>query len=314
MSDDWAQNLANELHKPVRKKFEKRKVYVKGIDDTWAADLVEMGAYSEWNDNIRYLLMVIDVFSKFGWIKALPNKRGITVANAFHEILQKGRKPKKLWIDKGKEFWNKDMMNIMNDYGIKRYSTENEEKSSVVERWNRTIKEKIWKMFSARNEYVYVDKLNEILNEYNNAKHSSIGMTPVEASKKENERKVYAKLYGKELLKKRKPPKFKKGDRVRISKWKAKFEKGFTPNWTEEVFIVKKVIFTKPVTYKLKDLMKEDIDGTFYEKELQKAEQETFRIEDVLETNEKAGKALVKWSGYPDKFNEWIPLKNVKDI
>ena len=154
MSDDWAQNLANELHKPVRKKFEKRKVIVSGIDDTWAADLVEMGKYEEWNEGIRYLLMVIDVFSKYGWIKPLENKEGLTTANAFHEIFSEERVPKKLWVDKGTEFWNKNMMALMNANGVKRYSTENKEKSMVVERWNRTIKEKIWKLFSARNEYV----------------------------------------------------------------------------------------------------------------------------------------------------------------
>ena len=139
-------------------------------------------------------------------------------------------------------------------------------------------------------------------------------MTPVEASKKKNERKVYAKLYGNELLKKRKAPKFAVGDKVRISKWKKTFEKGFTPNWTEEIYIVKEIIFTKPVTYKLKDLMEENVKGSFYEKELQKADQETYRIEEVLEKDEEAGEALVKWKGYPAKFNEWIPLKDLKDI
>ena len=147
MRDDWTQNLANELHKPVKRKFPKRKVFVKGIDDTWAADLVEMGSLSEWNEGIRYLLMVIDVFSKYGWIRTLKNKRGDTVANAFVSIFNEGRTPKKLWIDKGREFWNKNVKEVMDKFGVERYSTQNEEKSSVVERWNRTIKGRIWKMF-----------------------------------------------------------------------------------------------------------------------------------------------------------------------
>ena len=307
MSDDWAQNLAEELHKPVRRKFPKRKVFVKGIDDTWAADLVEMGSFKEWNEGVRYLLMVIDVFSKYGWIRTLKNKRGDTVAEAFKSIFEEGRKPKKLWVDKGKEFWNKDVKAVMDEEGVERYSTENEEKSAVVERWNRTIKERMWKMFSAKNDTTYVDKLGDILVSYNRTKHSSIGMTPAQASRKNNERKVYAKLYEKELWKKRKGPKFKVGDKVRITVKKKSFEKGFTPKWTEEVFVVDKVIFTKPVTYKLKDLMEEEVDGSFYEQELQKTEQENFRIEDVIDRNEKTGEVLVKWSGYPEKFNEWIP-------
>ena len=314
MSNDWAQNLANELHKPVRRKFLKRKVFVKGIDDTWAADLVEMGSLSEWNEGIRYLLMVIDVFSKYGWIRSLKNKRGETVANAFVSIFSEGRTPKKLWINKGREFWNKNVEEVMNKFGVERYSTQNEEKSSVVERWNRTIKGRIWKMFSSRNEMIYVDKLEEILKDYNNTKHSSIGMTPVQASKKLNERKVYAKLYEDELWKKNKLAKFKVGDKVRISKWKKGFEKGFTPNWTEEIFIVKNVSYTKPTTYKLKDLLGDDVEGSFYEQELQRVKQEIFRIDEVLEKDDENGEAYVSWSGYPDKFNEWIPVKDVEQI
>ena len=314
MSDGWAQNLANELHKPVRRKFPKRKVFVKGIDDTWAADLVEMGSLREWNEGVRYLLMVIDVFSKFGWIRTLKNKRGDTVAEAFKSIFKEGRKPKKLWVDKGNEFWNMEVKAVMDENGVERYSTENEEKSAVVERWNRTIKERMWKMFSARNDTTYIDKLEEILVSYNNTKHSSIGMTPVQASKKDNERRVYAKLYEDELWRKRKFPKFKVGDQVRITVKKKNFEKGFTPKWTEEVFVVKKVIYTKPVTYKLKDLLDDEVDGSFYEQELQKTEQKTFRIEEVLERDEKAGKALVAWSGYPEKFDEWIPIKDVENL
>ena len=108
--------------------------------------------------------------------------------------------------------------------------------------------------------------------------------------------------------------KFKVGDEVRITVKKKNFEKGFTPKWTEEVFIVKKVIYTKPVTYKLKDLMDDEVDGSFYEKELQKTEQKTFRIEEVLDRDEKAGKALVAWSSYPEKFDEWIPIKDVENL
>ena len=311
MSKDWAQNLAEELHKPVRKKFPKRKVFVKGIDDTWGADLVEMGSHSKFNEGIRYLLMVIDVFSKFGWIRVLKNKQGETVAKAFNSIFKEGRVPKKLWVDKGKEFWNKNVEEIMDKFGVERYSTQNEEKVSVVERWNRTIKGKLWKLFSARNSMIYSDKLKEILTDYNYTKHSSIGMSPTQASLKKNERKVYAKLYEDELWRRRKLPKFKVGDKVRISKWKTNFEKGFTPNWTEEVFVVKKILHTKPVTYWLKDLLDENVEGSFYEQELQKVDQEIFRIEEVLDEDKESGESYVKWSGYPSKFNEWIPTDDI---
>ena len=150
MSEGWAQNLANELHRPIRRRFPKRKVISYGIDNIWAADLVEMGKFSKWNKGIKYLLMVIDVFSKFGWIHPLKDKRGQTVADAFRSIFPK-RKPKKLWTDKGSEFFNGIMKDLLHKNGVTLYTTENEEKSSVVERWNKTMKERIFRMFSANN-------------------------------------------------------------------------------------------------------------------------------------------------------------------
>ena len=139
MSEGWAQNLANKLHRPIRRRFPKRRVISYGIDNIWAADLVEMGKFSS-KKGIKYLLMVIDVFSKFGWIRPLKDKRGQTVADAFRSIFAK-RKPQKLWTDKGSEFFNGIMKDLLHKNGVTLYTTENEEKSSVVERWNKTMKE-----------------------------------------------------------------------------------------------------------------------------------------------------------------------------
>ena len=151
------------------------------------------------------------------------------------------------------------------------YYTQNEEKSSVVERWNKTMKNKMWKMFSANNNTVYWDKLDKLVDDYNNTYHSSIKMTPTEASLKENEKKVFANLYGDPIYLKPKKPKFSIGDKVRISKYKRRvFDKGYTPNWTEEVFVVDKVMLTKHVTFRIVDLLGEKVEGSFYEKELQK--------------------------------------------
>ena len=195
------------------------------------------------------------------------------------------------------------------------YHTENEEKSSVVERWNKTMKNKMWEMFSANNNTIYWDKLNKLVDDYNNTYHSSIEMTLTEASKKENENKVFANLYGDLIYLKPKNPKFSIGDKVRLSKYKRKvFDKGYTPNWTEEVFIVDKVMLTKPVTYHIVDLLGEKVEGSFYEKELQKAKQQTFRIEKVVRRDNKKKKALVKWKGYSDKFNSWVSFKDLVDF
>ena len=311
MRSDCSQQLAEELHKPITRNFRKRRVKSNGIDKIWAADLVEMQKYSEWNKGIKYLLMVIDVFSKYGWIVPLKDKKTESVSSAFDTIFKKSkRKPHKLWTDKGSEFISKHFKEFLKKISIKLYHTENEEKSSIVERWNETMKNKMWKMFS-----VFWDKLEKLVDDYNNTYHSSIEMTPTEASKKENENKVFANLYGDLIYLKPKNPKFSIGDKVRISKYKRRvFDKGYTPNWTEEVFVVDKVMLTKPVTYHIVDLIGEKVEGSFYEKELQKAKQQTFRIEKVVRRDNKKKKALVKWKGYSDKFNSWVSFKDLVDF
>ena len=308
MSDDWAQQLAEELHKPIIRKFAKRKVVVKGVDEIWAADLVEMQRFSDWNKGIKYLLMVIDVFSKFGWIEPLQNKKGETVAAAFEKIFKSGREPRLLWTDRGKEFYNKNVNQLLAKKNIKLYSTENEEKSSIAERFNRTIKQQMWKMFSANNNTIYFDKIDELLKNYNNSWHRSVKMAPLEASDIKNSNRVFANLYSDEIYKPVKKPKFRIGDRVRISKYKRKlFDKGFTPNWTEEIFVINQILHTKPV-----DLQGEAVTGSFYEPELQKTTQEIFRIEKVIRRERK--RALVKWRGYPARFNSWVPMSELNKL
>ena len=258
--------------------------------------------------------MVLDVFSKYGWIIPLKDKKGETVAEAFKTIFKEGRKPQYLWIDKGKEFYNKHLKDLLEKHKITLYSTENEEKSSFCERWNRTIKTKMWKQFTIQGNTRYLDILPKILKHYNNTKHSSIKMTPVEASNKKNEGVVYFNLYGDmETLKQK--PKFKIGDKVRISKYKRKvFDKGYTENFSEEMFTIDKIQHRNPITYKLKDLRGEEIKGSFYSEELLKAKQEVFRIDKVIRRDYKKKQALVKWKGYSDDFNSWIPFRDLKDV
>ncbi|PFX12740.1 putative uncharacterized transposon-derived protein F54H12.3 [Stylophora pistillata] len=261
---------------------------------------------------------VINTKQKLGWIVPLKNKKGESVAAGFKQIFAEGRVPKKMWTDKGSEYYNQSVKDLFKGKGVELYSTENEKKSSVCERWNRTIKTKMWKQFTIQNNTVYTDILPKILEKYNNTKHRSIGMTPVEASKKKNENAVYLKLYGDKLEvdTQRGKPKFAVGNHVRISKFKRKlFDKGHTPNWSEEIFVVDEVQYTEPITYKLKDLLGEEIKGTFYEQEMLKAKQSLsglFRIEKVI--RKKGKQALVKWSGYPEKFNSWVNVSELQKL
>ena len=273
-----------------------------------------MQQFSKWNKGFRYLLMVLDVFSKYGWIVPLKDKKGETVVEAFKSIFKDGRKPQYIWTDKGKEYYNKHVKELLDKNGITLYSTENEEKSSVCERWNRTIKTKMWKQFTVQGNTVYLDMLPKLVKQYNNTKHSSIKMTPTEASKKKNQGIVYFNLYGNSEQVSSKP-KFNVGDKVRISKYKRNvFDKGYTPNWTEELFTIDKIQYTNPITYKIKDLNDEEIKGTFYKEELLKAKQEVFRIEKVIRRDYKKKQALVKWKGYSNDFNSWIPMKDLEKI
>ena len=265
-----------------------------------------MKKLSDYNDDVTFLLLVIDIFSKYGWVIPLKDKKGKTVAEALKNIFEE-RKPEKLWTDKGTEFYNKDVKKL-----LEIYSTENEEKSSIVERWIRTMKEKIWKYFTDNNTYTYIDVLPELVEDYNNTVHSSIKMTPIEASKKKNEFTVWRNLYPDRLKIHELTPKFSVGDEVRISKKKKTYEKGYTTRWTEEIFTITKIQNTNPVTYKLADLQGEEIKGTFYEPELQKTEQQVFRIEKIIKKEK--GKSLVKWKGYRDKFNSWVDNKDLIDL
>jgi len=128
---NWQEKLADKLHKPIKRNFARRRVIVNHIDEIWCSDLVEMQQFSKWNKGYRCLLMVLDVFSKYGWIVALKDKKGETVTQAFETIFKEVRKPEYLWTDKGKEYYNKHFKNLLDKNKITLYSTKNEEKSSV---------------------------------------------------------------------------------------------------------------------------------------------------------------------------------------
>ena len=181
------------------------------------------------------------------------------------------------------------------------YSTNNEGKSVVAERFIRTLKSKIYKYMTSISKNVYIDKLNAIVKKYNNTYHTTIKMKPIDV--KDN---TYIKT-NKEIN--YKDHKFKVGDYVRISKYKNIFAKEYMPNWSEEVFVIDRIKNTVPWTYVINDLKGEEITGTFYENELQKSNQKEFRIEKVFK--QKGDKLYVKWKGYDNSFNSWI---NKNDI
>ena len=298
--------LSKELHKPKRKNYVRRKIIVNHIDEIFAADLVEMQKFSKINKGYRYLLTCIDIFSKYAFAIPLKDKKGITIKNALQKIFNK-RKPKFLWTDNGKEFYNNQVNDLLEKNNIKLYSTNNSEiKSSVIERFNRTFKNMMYKKFTENNNTIFYNIIDKLVNEYNNKYHRTIKMTPVEASKKINENKI-KQIYNFE--KTNKIAKFKIGDHVRISLNKNIFEKSYETNWTEEIFVIYDIKYSNVPYYYLKDLNDEKLDGTFYEQELQKTNLTLYVIEKIIKT--KNDKLFVKWRGYNNSFNSWINKKDV---
>ena len=313
----WTNTLADELHKPVRTNFPKRYVFVRNVDDIWGADLIDMRALSKVNDDFKYVVMVIDVFSKYGWAVPIKYKTGEEVRNALESIFKKAT-PHKIWSDDGNEFYNVKVKRLLQKHNISIYSTGNEEKCSVIERWNRTIKGQLWKYFTANGTHKYIDILQPLIDKYNTTKHRSIGFTPSDARKPANYQQVFHNLYYKKVKENLKTPKFVVGDKVRLAVKKDKFEKAYIINWSDRVYTIQKVLNTIPHTYIVQDERGKRHKGTFYEQELQANHDQRFRIEKILRYKTEKGKryALVKWIGYDSSYNSWEPvdgLINLKD-
>ena len=301
------------MHKPVRRKFLRRRTIVGGIDHQWQADLIDVRTLKKDNDGYVFLLTCIDVLSKYAWVVPLKDKSGTSLVKAFQQIFAEGRKPLKLQTDKGTEFKNRLVQKLLRDLNIDFFTTENDDiKAAVVERFNRTLKERLWRYFTKTNSTRYLDVLPDLVNAYNNSFHRSIQRAPAEVNTK-NQEDVWYQLYGggRGGGGKQKPSKLKAGDRVRISKTRRVFKKGYLPSWTRELFTVHTINNTYPVTYTIKDDHGEVLKGTFYEQELQKVgAKDEYQIEAVLDqrVNKKGQREyLVKWLGYDPSFNQWIP-------
>ena len=172
--------LADELHKPIIQKFNKRKMYSSFKDNIWGVDLADMQLLSKFNKGFRFLLCVIDIFNKYAWVIPLKDKKGISIVNAFQIIFKKSnRKPNKIWVDKESEFYNSSFKKLLKD-DIEMYSTNNEGKSDIAERFIRALKNKIYKYMASISKNVFIDKLDDIVKKYNNNYDTSIKMKPVD--------------------------------------------------------------------------------------------------------------------------------------
>ena len=298
-------DVVNELHKPARKKFKRRRVLIKGLNDLWQADLVEMIPYAKLNRGFRYILVVINVFSKFAWVQPVKRKTGEDVTSAMKNILSQIKyPPKNLQTDMGKEFFNKNFKQLMEKYNINHYSTFSSLKASIVERLNRTLKNLMWKAFSLQGTYKWLNILNDIVLKYNNTKHRSTGFKPLDINKSNEKQVLQASFNNIKIVDPSISP-FKIGDFVRISKHREAFQKGYTPNWSNEIFQIREIKSTNPRTFLLKDDKHENILGNFYKEELQKVKHPNiYLVEKIL--RKKGNMAYVKWLGMDKSHNAWI--------
>lgn len=303
-------DIVNEIHKPARIHFKRRKVIVKGLNEHFQADLVEMQPYAKINKGYRYIFIVIDVFSKYVWAVPLKSKSGKDVTEAMKKILVTDKRiPIHLQTDNGKEFYNSDFQKLMKTYNINHYSTYSTKKCSVVERVNRTIKSMMYKEFSINGSFRWYNLLDGLIKKYNENKHRTIGMKPIDVNKG-NEKMLLKSVYNYPTITYSQLPKFKINEHVRISKYRGVFDKGYTPNWSNEIFTISKINYSKPITYLLKDAQEQSIEGCFYTEELQKVKHpDVYLVEKVL--RKKGNKAYVKWLGFDTSHNSWINKNSI---
>ena len=322
--EQYMKAIADEIHRPVKKKFPRRKVHASGPDQVWSMDLVEMIEWKDDNDGEKYMLTVVDVFTRYAWAKPMLSKSAIDTFAAFIAIVEEsGRKPQKIWVDQGKEFHNSVFKKWMAKNDCIMYSTFGESKSVIVERFNKTLKTKMWHYFTEANTRRWIDELPAFMKWYNTRVHSTIKTSPMEASKAKNFAKVNAIINPALVSTKggERKPIYSVGDIVRVSRVKGVFEKGYLPNYSREVFTIVEVQVPfdpkEPITYKLQDQSGEVLQGSFYTEELGPVKYpDVLLVETVLKEKKIKGEKyyLVKFLGYSSKMNSWLPESDFLDF
>lgn len=313
--------------------FTRNKIYVSYINEQWEIDVLDVSEWSRDNRTtmkkpnkivyrtIKYLVTIIDVFSKYAYLMPIEEKSMKEICENFEHLFKLVR-PQKIRSDRGKEFDNKQFNDLCRRNKIIHFMTQNStKKCAVVERFNRTMRDKIQHFLYFIKSRRYIDDLESLLASYNYAYHSAIKMAPSQVSL-ENERQVFRNLYGKknmlEILRGKKlKPKFEVGDTVRQRYDPKVFDKGYRQKWTDIVYKVKQVInkFNQP-QYILEN-RGHPLKRRFYADELQKVivdENTVWDIEKILRRRVRNNRveALVKWSGHPHEDNSWITLDSVR--
>lgn len=310
MATQTKRGIVKELLRAARRNYPRRKVILKGLNDLWQIDLIDYIKYSSENRGYKYILVAIDCFSKFVWLQPLKNKSAECTSRAMERILAEAQAhPKNIQSDDGKEFFNTKFSHLMHQFGINHYSSFSKLKACIVERFIRTVKSKIYELFLLRGKYEWYDSIEKIARGYNNTKHRTIGMKPRDLIGNKNAEKMLLKTVylNKKMVS---PHKYLVGDFVRVSKAKTLFEKGYTANWSTELFKISKIHYTQPITYLLEDLDGRPIQGGFYEAEIYPTKyRDSYLVEKILKR--RGNKLLVRWLNFGREHDSWIMDKDV---
>jgi transposase InsO family protein len=274
------------LHKQIKRKFKRRQVQVSGRGEQWQIDLLDVSKLKHQNSHFTFLLTCIDVFSRFAYVVPLKSKEGKSCAEALKLILANSPSaPKFIYSDAGHEFTNKHCKDVYKTHNIIHILTQSTFKAAIVERFNKTLRQKIWRYMTFKKTKRYVDVLQDLVKSYNDTIHSSIGLAPSKVNE-HNEAEIKIRLYGDPDEPVFIKFKFKIGDYVRLIIDKKVYEKGATINWSEEIYIIDQLIPSVPPVYKIRDLKGTLFDWNYYANELQavKYPYDTF---EVLETHGK---------------------------
>lgn len=299
---------------PYKKVFPRQKILMNTMDEQWDADLMHMTApnLKKKNKSFAYLAVFIDLFSRHLWVEPMKTKNAVEMLKVMKKVFRH-RKPSILRTDDGGEYTANKVQAYLKSKGIHHIYAKNPMHANYAERVILTLKRLLYKMFSKRQSYKYIDKLQDLVRGYNNTTHSSIGMKPGDVTP-ENEQELYERVVLPQQIKEETTPvhfQYRVGDHVRLTYLRGTFHRGYQENWTEQVFTIARRYKTHPPRYKLRFANGELVPQSYYEPELQEAyvdENTVYLIEKVLQRKTVKGEKWVKvrWQGYDKSHDSWV--------
>ena len=323
---DWLSKQEDyAVHRETRSKFKRRRVVAPFVDYQWDVDTANMVHYKKDNEGYGYFVLAIDILSKFVWTVPLKTTTGQEMVDALTQIFASGRKPTHLRTDQGTEFVNQKVKTLLKKEGIEFFVTHNVVKASYAERAIKTIKSRVIRYMTHKQTRRWIDILPQITESYNKTYHRSIKRTPRSVKATDSVDLWKLQYTGEPKASARKPGvprargfKYKVGDLVRVSFLRRAFQREYDERWSRELFVVNGRFMSDSLPqYRLKDYAGEVVSGTFYEHQLKKAfEQDRYLVEKVLRSRKREGRKqlLVRWRGWPPKFDSWIDEKDVSAL